>query len=95
MTFSKILLFGLVVFSLAVISWDYTCGHSFEDLINLEYCPFCDSFQSVEIGVLIVYILILLGLVPLIGTFAISAYSFIPSFCIAFIIPNRAPPASL
>ncbi len=85
----------MVVFSLAVISWDYACGHSFEDLINLEYCPFCDSFQSAEIGVLLVFFLVLLGFVPVTGILVILPNSFIPLSCIISIIPNRAPPASL
>ncbi len=82
----------LAILSLAILSWDYTCGHTFEDMISLEYCPFCQSFQSAEIGVLLVFILVLLGFVSVIGRLVVSSNSLLPLFCVFSVIPNRAPP---
>jgi len=86
-----LILFALV--ALSVISWDYTSGHTLEDLANPEYCPICAAFQSVEIGVLLVCIIILLGFVPTLYCVIRETVLFIPSLFAISIAPNRAPPA--
>ncbi|MCD6307638.1 MAG: hypothetical protein J7M24_01435 [Candidatus Latescibacteria bacterium] len=91
----NLLLILLALVALSVISWDYTSGHTLKDIGNPEYCPICDAFQSVVIGVLLVYIIVLLGFVPTLYYVINETVSFVSSLFAISITPDRAPPASL
>ncbi|MCE5249717.1 hypothetical protein LLG96_05800 [bacterium] len=84
----------IAVLSLCIISWDYTYRHTFEDVVNNVYCPICDSFLSLELGPLLLYILVLLGFIRIPCCF-ISIFYFFPHSQFSITIsPNRAPPAA-
>ena len=89
-----ILLLLLAIIALTVISWDYTSGHTIDDIVNQTYCPICDAFQSTELGVLLLYIVMLIGLVPVLCFFMGDNTLFIPSLVQVSITPSRAPPLS-
>ncbi len=91
----KILIFILALLALTVISLDYTSGHSVDDIVNMVYCPICDSFKSVKTGIVLLYILILIGLVPVIALYLRENTTRLTSLILTAVIPNRAPPSAV
>jgi len=88
----RLFLLFLAVLALSIISLDYTHGHTLNEEINLEYCPICDAFQSTEIGVLLLYIVILIGFVPILCYPVRDSNPLVPSLFCSSISPDRAPP---
>jgi len=88
----KIILIMLAALSLFIISLDYTCGHSLEELALREYCPLCDTFKSAKIVILILFIIVFIGIIPVICCFAREYVCIIPSLHLIAVTPNRAPP---
>ena len=87
----KSIIILLAIISIAIISWDYTSGHTLEDMVEQEFCPICSSFQSVELGVLFLAIILFLGLVTVCCYFTRDNF-YTPSLLFVTIAPDRAPP---
>jgi len=86
-----VFLLFLSLLALFVVDYDYVCGHMGEDPYVPEVCPICASFNSTELGHLFVFILLLLGIFPLIGLFTPTN---IFSFKLIHLsnLPARSPP---
>ncbi len=91
----NIIIFILALIALAVISWDYTSGHSLENILRFEYCPVCDVFKSAAMGIILLFLLVFLGLLP-VFRFSYSSGGLIPLHRFnSSVISDRAPPFSL
>lgn len=95
MNIRKLLVLIIALLALVIIAWDYTSAHTLEQLVDPGfYCAICDAFHAALAGVILLYILILLGLIPalhILGPASAAEYalSFDPS-----VRSNRAPPAT-
>ena len=95
MSNKKILVLLLACIALLIIWWDYTSAHTLDYMMNLEYCPICYAFQSAEIGVLLIYIIILIGFVFVLYGFFEDLVFLVSSLFDASFTPDRAPPATI
>ena len=93
MSYRRIILLILAVVVLGIISWDYTSGHTFEEMLHPMYCPVCAAFVSVEIGVLLLMVLILVDFVPVVCCRVVDIGVFVPALTYSSVSPDRAPPA--
>ena len=90
----KIILIILAVLSLFIISLDYTCGHSLEELALRVYCPLCDTFKSAKLVILILFIIVFIGIIPVLCCFVRDHICIVPSLYRVTVTPDRAPPAT-
>lgn len=95
MTSKKYILLLLAVLSLTIISWDYTCGHTLDQLAAREYCPLCDTFKSAKIIILVLFVVIFLGIIPSVLCLIRDIIQFVPPLHHATVIPDRAPPVTI
>ena len=96
MTIRNLLVLTIALMALSIIAWDYTCGHSLEDMVDPEfYCTICDAFQAALTGVILLYILILLGLIPVMQRLSPANVVDPPTLFDPSARSYRAPPSTI
>lgn len=88
----KYLLLLLVVFTLVVVAYDYTAGHTASDIVTVSRCPLCAAFMTTIAGVSFISLLVFLGLIPPICFLRLSDVFSLAAFLLSGEIPGRAPP---
>ncbi len=83
----------LSLLSLFVVGYDFTCGHTFDEVMSLEYCPVCDAFHSADKVAVFLIDLLLVGSVVFLGIASIYCTLF-PSDLYLTLFALRAPPVS-
>jgi len=78
--------------ALALIGWDYVCGHMGESPLKPTECPLCLAFQSTEFGQLLsLSLIIIFGIFPITG-FVVTDCTCNPTLIYITTFSLRAPP---
>ena len=82
----------LSLLALFVIGFDYVCGHMEENPFLPDTCPICASFHSTELGYLLIFLLMFLGILPLTGFISLHSSCSVISLHLST-FSNRSPPS--
>ena len=89
----KYILLLLVILTLFIVAYDYTTGHSRNDIVTVTTCPLCVAFMSTMAGCTLVCILMLLGLIDANRRFYTADSAHLFSLILSYEAPDRAPPS--
>ena len=87
----RIIFIVLSFIAIFIIDFDYVCGHIDENPIKPDWCPICELSKSTELGHLVLFILLFIGIFLLIR-FQKFTSLILPLSIYHSISPNRAPP---